>query len=163
MSELSGNGNNETSQDLLSTISALQGEMSSVNKYSRIIKESSENIKTSTKEILEDVTAVESFVKEIQGISNSTNILALNASIEAARSGEAGKGFAVVAEEMRNLSTKTKVSSTKILEILSHLTSDITAMKEDLEKQSESQTEQTVATDQLFDNIHKIEEIARKL
>ena len=57
----------------------------------------------------------------IEGISSKTNLLALNASIEAARAGEAGRGFAVVAEEIRDLSTGTRTSSTRIMEALANL------------------------------------------
>ena len=57
----------------------------------------------------------------IEGISSKTNLLALNASIEAARAGEAGRGFAVVAEEIRELSTGTRTSSTRIMEALANL------------------------------------------
>lgn len=59
----------------------------------------------------------------IEGITSQTNLLALNASIEAARAGEAGRGFAVVADEIRNLSSGTQTSSSRIMEALSRLES----------------------------------------
>ena len=57
----------------------------------------------------------------IEGITSKTNLLALNASIEAARAGEAGRGFAVVANEIRELSSGTQNSSSRIMEALAHL------------------------------------------
>lgn len=61
--------------------------------------------------------------KSITDISNQTNILSLNAAIEAARAGAYGKGFAVIADEVRQLSVQTKESSVHISQIISELQS----------------------------------------
>ncbi|MBR1693467.1 MAG: hypothetical protein IJ711_11940 [Lachnospiraceae bacterium] len=153
----------EASKKLLNSISQVQNEIKSTNQFGEVIRSSSAEIKELTGKISGNVSEVQVFAQEIQKISNNTNMLALNASIEAARSGENGKGFAVVAEEMRKLANDTKVSSGKILDILNKFVSDISEMQKNLKMQEDSQNGQSESSKKLNEQIEEIENITRQV
>ena len=91
---------------------------------------------TSVTNLADDVKSVNSILDVIQSIAEQTNLLALNAAIEAARAGEQGRGFAVVADEVRSLASRTGEATKEIFSVLDKLSANAS---ESVELMSQSQ------------------------
>lgn len=122
----------KVTEDLLSmsnslTLSSEKG----LAKGQTLLAESSEMIELSSQstsnltELQNKNQSIQSIVKTIQDIASTTNLLALNASIEAARAGDAGRGFSVIAQEVKKLSQKVHESAEDIKSDMQAVTSDI--------------------------------------
>ncbi|SEG11598.1 methyl-accepting chemotaxis protein [Vibrio hangzhouensis] len=108
----------------------VQGTVTKMSELSDDIAASAQAVN----QVEERVESIGSVVGTIQGISEQTNLLALNAAIEAARAGEAGRGFAVVADEVRNLAQRTQQATVEIQDMISQLQSSASSAVELMEK-----------------------------
>lgn len=107
--------------------------------------------------------SMDDVVSYVKSIASTTNLLGLNASIEAAREGEHGRGFSVVAGEIRKLAYNTKDSATKISATLSLLKSDINALIGFLENFAAISEEQAAQAQELASSSDKLNDVSENL
>lgn len=139
-------------KEVYKKIEAGQAELTTIRDLSEQTISISQELQQNMNELLEMIGHIGEVIKGIDAISTQTNILALNASLEASKAGDAGKGFAVVAGEIRSLAEETQ-----------NLTGTMSIFVDQIREASEKSTQSTANTieslDTMTDKIRNVWEL----
>ena len=162
-SEQSAQQADEINGLVVSSESSLSSAMTQVKTMSEEIKEANQAVEKVASRS-KDITQI---LDVIRTISEQTNLLALNAAIEAARAGEHGRGFAVVADEVRALASKTRSSTDDISKLIDSLLHEVgnasTVIEKGVVRAQDAVDETSVAFDALHSVVVKVDEITNQI
>ena len=138
---------------LVSVFSRSERELGAVVSSLRDSMQQKEHMLSEINGLLHFISKLEKMAIDVAGIADQTNLLALNAAIEAARAGEAGRGFAVVADEVRKLSTLSKGTGKQISETVKVISAAISAAVKTSEKTTTEEAKALTSSETAIGNV----------
>ncbi|MFL0164399.1 methyl-accepting chemotaxis protein [Candidatus Clostridium helianthi] len=150
-------------KNLSETLSQISIGINEVAKDVQELATMNEKLLLETKGTNEKTKDTDNIVTFIQGISSQTNLLGLNAAIEAARAGDAGRGFNVVAQEIRKLSNSLNESIKQIDSVIKHISTSINSINDGLIKSNDVSQSQSAALEEIAASIAELNSTAKKL
>lgn len=156
----------EISNNTHESVRSANAASSDVDKSERVVAASLQNMaalkqqmgesSNAINQLADDISQVEGVLEVIKNIAEQTNLLALNAAIEAARAGEQGRGFAVVADEVRTLAQRTQTSTGEIEAMVKQLTEGMSEVVDAIAKDVQKLAESNDTVEQTNETLHSI-------
>lgn len=150
-------------KDISDNIHQLSATMEELSATSTTINESQNELSQSIRKIEKESVEIKKVISIIDNISSQTNLLGINAAIEAARSGEHGRGFSVVAEQIRKLSLTTKTNAEEIKKSIKNIDDNVTTTVHKAEESLQTILEQSKAIEEVTEKIMNISEKTTEL
>ena len=153
----------ETSRVLADNLEQINAGMQEVSAGTQSLSGAINEVVRSVNESASKVGEIDKVIKAISDISAHSNLLGLNAAIEAGRAGEQGRGFAVVAEEMRGLAAQSNESAKMVTAILSEVKEALSKINQEIREIANIAESQASATEQITANIEEVSENSQVL
>jgi uncharacterized protein YoxC len=151
------------SKDLSSSLQQMSGAIEHISNEVQNIVHSNENILKEVNLASESTKGTDNIISFIQNISKQTNLLGMNAAIEAAKAGEHGRGFSVVAQEIRKLSGSSSESIQKVNEVLKQIGESVASISQKVTETNSAVETQAASFEELTASMQKLSSIAKVL